>query len=53
MDLDEEGRAVWDGAQAAGVVVLPTYMIDGAVISLGNPTPDELFARLARREAGH
>jgi hypothetical protein len=32
-----------------GVVAVPTYVLDGRVVSLGNPYPEELFARL--REA--
>ena len=29
-----------------GIVAVPTYVLDGRVISLGNPYPEELFARL-------
>jgi alkyl hydroperoxide reductase subunit AhpF len=28
------------------VVAVPTYVLEGRVVSLGNPYPDELFARL-------
>ena len=28
------------------VVAVPTYLLDGRVISLGNPYPEDLFARL-------
>jgi hypothetical protein len=28
------------------VVAVPTYLLNGAVVSLGNPYPEELFARL-------
>ena len=28
------------------VVAVPTYVLNGRVISLGNPYPEELFARL-------
>ena len=28
------------------VAAVPTYVMDGVVIALGNPRPDELFARL-------
>ena len=28
------------------VVAVPTYLLDGRVVSLGNPYPEELFARL-------
>jgi hypothetical protein len=31
------------------VVAVPTYLLDGRVVSLGNPDPEDLFARL--REA--
>jgi ABC-type amino acid transport substrate-binding protein len=29
------------------VVAVPTYLLDGAVIALGNPDPEQLFARIA------
>ena len=32
------------------IVAVPTYLPDGRVVSLGNPDPEELFARL--HEAG-
>jgi hypothetical protein len=28
------------------VVAVPTYLLNGTVISLGNPYPEDLFARL-------
>jgi len=28
------------------VVAVPTYVMDGSVVWLGNPAPEELFARL-------
>jgi glutaredoxin len=28
------------------IVAVPTYVLDGRLISLGNPDPEELFARL-------
>lgn len=28
------------------VVAVPTYLLNGRVVSLGNPYPEELFARL-------
>lgn len=28
------------------IVAVPTYLLDGRVVSLGNPYPEELFARL-------
>jgi hypothetical protein len=30
------------------VFAAPTYLLDGSVISLGNPRPDELWVRLAQ-----
>jgi len=32
-----------------GVAAVPTYVLDGDVISLGNPDAEELFMRLAER----
>jgi alkyl hydroperoxide reductase subunit AhpF len=29
------------------VVAVPTYLLNGRVVSLGNPYPEELFARLS------
>jgi hypothetical protein len=29
-----------------GVVAVPTYLLDGAVVALGNPPPGALFARI-------
>jgi hypothetical protein len=34
-----------------GVVAVPTYLLDGRVVSLGNPDPEELFARLHGADA--
>ena len=34
-----------------GVVAVPTYLLDGCVVSLGNPYPEELFARLHGADA--
>ena len=45
IDLDLNGSPPPDP-----VVAVPTYVLDGHVISLGNPYPEELFARL--HEAG-
>jgi hypothetical protein len=40
-----------DGAPAPELLVaVPTYMLDGKVVWLGNPAPEELFTRL--REGG-
>ena len=41
VDLDQEGSPPPDP-----VVAVPTYVLDGRVVSLGNPYPEELFARL-------
>jgi hypothetical protein len=35
-----------DAALPPGVIGTPTYLLDGAVISLGNPAWDELLRRL-------
>ena len=32
------------------VVAVPTYVLDGRVIALGNPAPEHLFARLGRAD---
>ncbi len=44
IDLDLDGSPPPDP-----VVAVPTYLLNGRVVSLGNPYPEELFARL--REA--
>lgn len=36
----------------ARVVAVPTYLLDGRVVSLGNPTRDDLL-RLLGRQPGH
>jgi len=41
VDLDQEGSP-----PPEPVVAVPTYVLDGRVVSLGNPYPEELFARL-------
>ncbi len=41
IDLDQDGSPPPDP-----IVAVPTYVLDGRVISLGNPYPEELFARL-------
>ena len=41
IDLDLDGNPPPDL-----VVAVPTYVLNGRVISLGNPYPEELFARL-------
>jgi alkyl hydroperoxide reductase subunit AhpF len=42
IDLDQlEGNPPPDP-----VVAVPTYLLNGRVVSLGNPYPEELFARL-------
>lgn len=47
INLDQD-----DAAPPEAVVAVPTYVLDGAVISLGNPAPEELFARLRRAAGG-
>src|SRR5919197_2580490 len=41
IDLDLEQEPPPDN-----IVAVPTYVLDGRTISLGNPDPEELFARL-------
>ena len=41
IDLDFE-----PGPPPESVVAVPTFVLDGRTISLGNPYPEELFARL-------
>ena len=41
IDLDREPTP-----PPEGVVAVPTYVLDGRVVALGNPDPEELFARL-------
>ena len=45
IDLDQVGSPPPDP-----VVAVPTYVLNGRVVSLGNPYPEELFGRL--HEAG-
>ncbi len=45
VDLDA-GRPVPDG-----VVATPTYLLDGAVVSLGNPRPEDLIRTIAELQA--
>ncbi len=40
IDLDDGGPVPDE------VVAVPTYVMDGRVVWLGNPAPEELFARL-------
>jgi hypothetical protein len=46
IDLDRAGAP-----PPEGVVAVPTYVLDGQVVSLGNPYPEELFARLHEADA--
>ncbi|HUE75420.1 MAG TPA: hypothetical protein VMP10_01225 [Chloroflexota bacterium] len=46
-DLDRRGRVA-----PTSVVAVPTYLLDGEVISLGNPRRDDLIARLAVEQGG-
>jgi alkyl hydroperoxide reductase subunit AhpF len=41
VDLD-----LYGGPPPDPVVAVPTYVLNGRVVSLGNPYPEELFARL-------
>jgi hypothetical protein len=43
VDLERE-----PDARPAGLVAVPTYILDGRVISLGNPNQTELFGRIGR-----
>lgn len=40
-----------DGRRSApeNVVATPTYLLDGRVVSLGNPAPEQLAREIARR----
>ena len=42
IDLDELGG----NPPPDPVVAVPTYLLNGQVVSLGNPYPEDLFARL-------
>lgn len=42
IDLDQPGA----NPPPDPVVAVPTYLLNGQVVSLGNPYPEELFARL-------
>ena len=48
IDVDEQGIDVPES-----VIAVPTYLLDGVVISLGNPDPDALRRRLTARDAPH
>jgi alkyl hydroperoxide reductase subunit AhpF len=47
IDLDELGG----NPPPDPVVAVPTYLLNGRIVSLGNPSPEDLFARL-HREVG-
>jgi alkyl hydroperoxide reductase subunit AhpF len=48
IDLDElDGKPPPDP-----VVAVPTYLLNGRVVSLGNPYPEDLFARLHLAQKG-
>jgi putative intracellular protease/amidase len=52
VDLDRDLDGPGGGAPPpGGVVAVPTYVLDGRVVALGNPAPEQLFARLARPPA--
>jgi predicted thioredoxin/glutaredoxin len=40
-------------AVPARIVATPTYLLDGRVMSLGNPHPDDLLRVLGRAGRGH
>ena len=42
IDLDDEGNMNYDD-----VFSTPTYVFNGRTISLGNPSPEELFAKVS------
>ncbi len=46
IDLDEPGAV-----RPAAVFAVPTYLLDGRVLSLGNPEPEWLLAHLAGEPA--
>lgn len=47
VDLDEPGAV-----RPRSVFAVPTYLLDGALLSLGNPSVDEIRAQLDRRGVG-
>ena len=47
-DLDVRVIDLADGPSPEPVAAVPTYVMDGAVIALGNPRPEDLFTRLER-----
>ena len=50
IDLDA-ARAGAPPVLPDGVVAVPTYLLDGTVVALGNPEPEQLFARIASAPA--
>lgn len=46
VDVDAASVGV-AGALPEGVVAVPTYLLDGTVVALGNPEPERLFALIA------
>jgi len=49
VDVDALPSAGQPTGLPEGVVAVPTYLLDGAVVALGNPDPEALFARIAVR----
>lgn len=47
VDLEHEPQA-----RPEGLVAVPTYMLDGCIVALGNPRRGELFRRLEDALAG-
>ncbi len=49
MQVDVVDFTSTEGVYRSQVAATPTYILDGEIISLGNPSPAELEARLAIR----
>ena len=47
IDLEREPEA-----RPEGLVAVPTYLLDGQVVSLGTPRPHDLFRKLEQALAG-
>jgi hypothetical protein len=47
IDVDAAARSGNPPTLPEGVVAVPTYLLDGAVVALGNPEPEQLFARIS------
>ena len=51
VDVDLVDLAEPGAVRPAAVFAVPTYLLDGRVLSLGNPEPEWLLARLAAAPA--